>query len=391
MAKLTARQAQTLGEGNHGDGGNLYLRVKPSGARSWVFRYKAAGKAKEIGMGSLDTRSLADARTLAADMRKAIANGTEPALLVRPAKESPKLTFEEVAKEHIAAMTPQWRNAKHVWQWSRSLEMYVYPVIGKLAPDTITTDHVLRVLSPIWAARTTTASRLRQRIEAILDRAGVLGLRDRAQINPATWDRHLAILLAAPSKVRHVVHHAACSYSELSGLLAQLREVETVGSLALQFVVLTAVRSGEATGATWGEVNMDARTWTIPESRMKAEKEHAVPLSGPALVLLEKMAAMRTGSTYIFPSPVKPRQPIGGLALLKALRQILPGASVHGMRSAFRDWASEQSGAGHEAIELSLAHTVGSDTERSYRRTDLLTQRRALMDAWACFLSEKAA
>ncbi|MBU2755433.1 integrase arm-type DNA-binding domain-containing protein [Acidithiobacillus sp. CV18-2] len=390
MAKLhslTARQAQTLGPGTHADGGNLFLRVRPTGSRAWVFRYKVDGKAREIGLGALDTRSLAEARKVAADMRKAIADGQDPAHVIRPPEEQPKPTFTELAAAHIEAMRPQWRNAKHAWQWGRSLEMYVYPTIGDMTPDAITTDHILRVLSPIWTTKPETAQRVRQRIEAIMARAVTLGYRPRSEGNPALWKNHLDTLLPAPKKVQKVVHHPAIPHHELSALMSQLRGLESVASYCLQFITLTACRSGEARGATWSEFDLAARTWTIPGERMKAGRSHVVPLSPPAIAILEVMRA--AGTRHVFASPYKPRQPLTDIGLIHMLHRIRPDISVHGMRSAFRDWCSEKTSFANEVVELSLAHVNRDKTEAAYFRSDLLEKRRELMAAWARYLDEK--
>lgn len=384
MHRLTARQVETKGPGNHPDGGNLYLRVRDSGSRAWVFRYVTSGKAREIGMGALDILSLAEARLKAADMRKAVAAGSDPAHVIRRPEEAPKQKFREIAVDHIAAKSPAWRNAKHAWQWTRTMEQFVFPVIGDLTPDNITVDHILRILTPIWTTKTETATRVRQRIEAVLDRAITLKLRPRGEGNPAEWAGHLDNLLPAPKKIQAVVHHAAIAHTDLRALLSQLRTVESVGSYCLQFITLTAVRSGEARGATWDEFDLAARTWTIPGERMKMGKPHVVPLSGTALTILETMKAAST--QHVFASPTKPRQPISDIAVIKTLHRIQPDITVHGMRSAFRDWCSEKTSFTNEVVELSLAHASKDKTEAAYFRSDLLEKRRALMDTWASYL-----
>lgn len=384
MHTLTARKVETVGPGTYSDGGNLLLRVRPSGSRAWVFRFVSSGKAKEIGMGALDVLPLSAARLKAANMRKAIAAGSDPAHVIRPPEEAPKQKFREIAADHIAAKSPAWKNAKHAWQWTRTMEQFVFPVIGDLTPDIITVDHILRILTPIWSTKTETATRVRQRVEAVMDRAITLGLRPRGEGNPAEWAGHLDNLLPAPKKIQKVVHHAAIAHGDLRALLSQLRTVESVGSYCLQFITMTAVRSGEARGATWEEFDITARTWTIPGSRMKMGKAHVVPLSAAALAILETMKA--AGTQHVFASPTKPRQPISDIAVIKTLHRIQPDITVHGMRSAFRDWCSEKTSFTNEVVELSLAHASRDKTEAAYFRSDLLEKRRALMDTWAAYL-----
>lgn len=384
MHLLDTSKAKNAKTGTHSDGGNLYLRVRPSGSRAWVFRYVVNGKPREIGMGAYPDLALKDARTKAADMRKAIVDGTDPAHVITPPVIAEKKTFKELAEDHIAAKSVEWRNEKHIWQWSRTLEMFVYPTIGRLTPDKITDDHILRVLTPIWTAKTETATRVRQRIEAVMSRAITLKMRDRSEGNPAAWKDHLEHLLPAPKKIQKVEHHPAIAHCDLSALLSQLRTVESVGSLCLQFISMTAVRSGEARGATWEEIDLLNKTWTIPASRMKMKKPHIVPLSAPAMAILRRM--MQVGTAHVFASPTKPRQPISDIAVITTLHRIRPDITVHGMRSAFRDWCSEETNFTREVVEMSLAHAIENKTEEAYFRSDLLEKRRALMDAWAVYL-----
>jgi integrase len=371
-------------EGVYSDGGNLYLRVRKSGSKAWVFRYKIDGKPREIGVGPYPAKSLKDARRDAANMRAAIANGTDPAHVITPPVIAEKKTFKELAEDHIAAKSVEWRNAKHVWQWTRTLEMFVFPTIGKLTPDKITDDHILRILTPIWTTKTETATRVRQRIEAVMSRAITLKMRDRSEGNPAAWKDHLEHLLPAPKKIQKVEHHPAIAHRDLSALLSQLRTVKSVGSYCLQFISLTAVRSGEARGATWDEFDLLNKIWTIPASRMKMNKSHVVPLSAPAMAILRHM--MQVGTDHVFASPTKPRQPVSDINVIHTLHRIRPDVTVHGMRSAFRDWCSEETSFPREVVEMSLAHAIKNKTEEAYFRSDLLEKRRALMDAWAVYL-----
>lgn len=382
--KLDDTTLRNAKEGVYSDGGNLFLRVRTSGSKAWVFRHKVDGKPREIGMGSYPAKSLKDARRDAAKMRAAIANGTDPAHVITPPVIAEKKTFKELAADHIAAKSVEWRNEKHTWQWSRTLEMFVFPTMGRLTPDKITDNHILRILTPIWTTKTETATRVRQRIEAVMSRAITLKMRDRSEGNPAAWKDHLEHLLPAPKKIQKVAHHPAIAHGDLSALLSQLRTVESVGSYCLQFISMTAVRSGEARGATWEEFDLLNKTWTIPASRMKMKKPHVVPLSAPAMAILRHM--MQVGTPHVFASPMKPRQPISDIAVITTLHRLRPDITVHGMRSAFRDWCSEETSFPREVVEMSLAHAIESKTEEAYFRSDLLEKRRALMDAWAVYL-----
>jgi integrase len=382
--KLDDTTLRNAKEGVYSDGGNLFLRVRKSGSKAWVFRHKVDGKPREIGVGSYPDKPLAKARKDATKMREYLADGKDPAHVITPPVIAEKKTFKELAEDHIAAKSVEWRNEKHTWQWSRTLEMFVYPTIGKLTPDKITDDHILRVLTPIWTTKTETATRVRQRIEAVMSRAITLKMRDRSEGNPAAWKDHLEHLLPAPKKIQKVEHHPAIKHGDLSALLSQLRTTESVGSLCLQFITLTAVRSGEARGATWEEFDLLNKTWTIPASRMKMKKPHIVPLSAPAMAILRHM--MQVGADHVFASPTKPRQPVSDINVIHTLHRIRPDVTVHGMRSAFRDWCSEETNFPREVVEMSLAHAIENKTEEAYFRSDLLEKRRALMDAWAVYL-----
>lgn len=382
MGKLTARKVETAKVGSYSDGDNLFLRVRASGSRAWVFRYKQNGKPREIGMGGPWT--LAEARIKAGKMREAVRDGTDPAHVINPPALVKRQTFKELAEDHIAAKSVEWRNEKHTWQWTRSLEMFACPTIGKLTPDKITDDHILRILTPIWTTKTETATRVRQRIEAIMNRAITLKMRDRSEGNPAAWENHLEHLLPSPKKIQKVEHHPAIKHGELGELLAQLQASESVGSFCLRFIALTAVRSGEARGATWDEFDLLNKTWTIPASRMKMKRPHIVPLSTPAMAILRHMRQM--DADHVFPSPKKPLQPISDINVIHTLHRLRPDITVHGLRSTFRDWCSEETSYPHEVVEMSLAHAIKDKTEEAYFRSDLLEKRRALMNDWAVYL-----
>jgi len=391
MATLKAKRVDTVKDGVWTDAEEegLILRVRNEGrARSWYFRWKQDGKVREIGLGSAKTTGILQARGMVKICREAIRNNQDPAAVLRAEKEQEILTFRELALQHIAAKAPEWRNEKHAWQWTRTMEMFVFPVIGKLTADKITTDHILRVLTPIWSTKLETAMRVRQRIEAVMSRAIALKMRPRGEGNPAAWDGHLEHLLPSPKELRKVshpiVHHAAAKHPELSEIMKALRDTDSVGSLCLQFIILTAVRSGEARNATWEEIDWKEKTWTIPASRMKAKRSHVVPLSAPAMAILRQM--VQAGTKHIFASPKKPAQGITDIAIIQTLHRIRPDITVHGCRSSFRDWCSEMTSATHEVIEMSLAHTIKDKTEAAYFRSDLIAKRRELMDAWAEYL-----
>jgi integrase len=377
LHRLSARAVETAGVGTHADGGCLYLRVRPNGSKAWVFRATVGGRVREIGLGATHTRSLREARRLAAEMRKAILEGKDPALIVRPERPPPARTFAEVAEELIASKGAAWKNRKHLAQWRATLTQYAYPIIGDKAPRDITIEDVLAVLKPIWTAKPETASRLRQRVEAVLDYAKALKLRTGE--NPATWSGNLEALLPSPRKVRPREHHAAAHYSDVPRIMAALAEKTHVSALALRFIVLTACRSGEARGACWSEIDLEARVWTVPASRMKAGRPHRVPLSDAALEVL-RAAPRFEGTDLVF---VGARgAALTDAAVSKALHAIAPGVTVHGFRSSFREYAEEAARVPRSVSEAALAHVVRDQTEAAYMRSDLFELRRELMESW---------
>jgi integrase len=383
MAKiklLTAREIGTLPPGFHSDGGNLYLRVRDSNSRSWVFRYKQAGKVIELGLGPVADRSLLQARELAGRMRTELADGKDPAALVRVKWDSTKKTFKDCAQELIESKSKGWRNVKHVQQWGNTLEQYAYPTIGDKAPSDVSLADVKAILLPMWATKTETATRLRQRIEAVLDYAAVHE-NDQSRSNPARWKGVLDKVLPKPSAVTAKVHHPAMPYAELPAFMSVLREKDSLSAYNLRFTILTAARSGEARGAMWSEIDMDSRTWTIPAKRMKAKREHKVPLSEEAMEILTKMQQWRLeNSDRVFPGAR------GGLlsdvAVNKTLHAIAPNVTVHGFRSSFRDWGAETTAFPSAVLEISLAHVNSNKVEAAYQRSDLFERRVELMLAW---------
>jgi integrase len=341
-----------------------------------------------MGMGAYPEVSLATARKRAFEFRQMLAEGADP-LAERNAKraaarveDAKSITFDDCAKAYIAAHADGWRNAKHRQQWANTLADYVSPVFGKLPVRAIDTGLVMRALEPIWSDKPETASRLRGRIESILSWAQVRGY--RLGDNPARWRGHLDHLLPAKAKVRKVEHHAALPYAEVGKFVNALGRQEGIAASALKFLILTATRTGEVLNATWDEIDLDARTWIIPASRMKGGREHRVPLSAAAIAALQDMQAIRRGD-YVFEGAREGR-PLSQMALLMMLRRMQRSdVTSHGFRSTFRDWAAERTNYENHVVEQALAHAIGNAVEAAYRRGDLLAKRRRLMDDWAKF------
>lgn len=376
---LSARKVDTAGPGRHGDGRGLFLYVKPTGARSWVLRYQVQGRRRDLGLGPYPDVTLAMARERAAEARRLIAEGQDPIAKKQQAK--PK-TFREAALELIESKRPGWKNAKHAAQWTSTLEAYVFPKIGAVQIAKIETADVISTLTPIWATKPETANRIRQRIEAVIDYASALGI--RSGDNPARWRGHLDHLLPKPKKVRAVKHHPALPHAQIADFMGDLAQREGVAARALAFTILTAARSGETRGMTWSEVDLDAKVWTIPAERMKAAKEHRVPLTDEALALLGQRAEGTPDDALIFGSEAKPGKPISDMSMTAVLRRMdRADITVHGFRSTFRDWAGETTGFPREVIEAALAHGIKDKAEAAYARSDLFDKRRKLMEAWA--------
>jgi integrase len=391
---LTVRQVETKTAGMWADGGGLYLRVTAAGARGWIYRYQIAGRRREMGVGPYPLVTLAEARQRAHDARKLVMVGTDPidakrasavAQAVEKAKAVP--TFRQVAEQYIVNHRPAWRNEKHAGQWAATLATYVHPVMGDLPADEVDTPTILRVLEPLWHTKTETASRLRGRIEAVLDFAKACG--HRTGENPSRWKGHLDHVLPAKGKVAPVEHHAAMPYADLPAFWPRLQAADGMGARALEFAILTACRTSEVLGARWDEIDMGAAVWTIPAARMKAGAEHRVPLTAPALALLRKMAAIREGEYVI--AGQRPGKPLSGMAMAMTLRRMKVEVTPHGFRSTFRTWASEKTSAPWEVAEAALAHTLGDKTEQAYQRGDLFDRRRSLMDQWASFVTSSIA
>jgi integrase len=341
-----------------------------------------------MGLGPTHTISLAEARDKAAECRKLRLRGVDPIAARRAERGNAQLeaaramTFRQCAEAYIEAHRPSWKNAKHAAQWPSTLETYVYPVFGELPVQAVDVALIMRVLEPIWKTKTETASRLRGRVESILDWAAARGF--RRGDNPARWRGHLGHLLPQRAKVQKVKHHAALPYREIGTFMAALREQECTSALALEFLILTAARTGEVIGATWEEIDLNAGTWTIPAARMKAGKEHRVPLSEPALAILRRLEMAKQGK-LVFPGG-KPGKPLSSRAMLILLdRMGRSDLTVHGFRSTFRDWAGESTSFPRELAEQALAHSLTDKVEAAYRRGNLFDKRCRMLNAWAAF------
>ena len=374
--------------GYYADGGNLYLRVAPGGSKGWVFRFSVDGRKRDAGLGPYPAISLVMAREAAEQWRRLVAAGVDPIEARNNEREAARiaaaktLTFEQCAKAFIASHEAAWKNDKHRAQWRSTLATYVYPVIGALPVHAVDTGLVMKVLEPIWKSKPETGSRVRGRIEAILSWAKVRGYRDAE--NPAQWRGHLDHLLPAKTKVRRVKHHTALPYREIGVLMVKLREETAITARALEFLILTAARTSEALGVEWDEIDRDQRMWVVPAARMKAGKDHRVPLSSRALAIIKEMGEIRQ-SEFVFPGGKRGR-PLSQMALAMLLRRTGYGhVTVHGFRSAFRDWAAECAPFPREAAEMALAHAVGDKVEQAYLRADMFEVRRKLMDAWATY------
>lgn len=386
---LTPLSVKNAKPGRHADGGGLHLLVKTSGARSWVYRFMLKGQSRDIGLGTAGQggTSLADARDLASALRLKVKAGIDPlrqrhkeaaeALASAQAAQIAGITFKAVADAYIAANEGSWRNAKHRQQWQNTLTSYVYPIMGELPVAQIGTAQVLNVLEPIWKAKPETASRIRGRIETILDSAKARGYRDGE--NPARWRGHLAQILPVRSRLSRG-HHKAMPYDGLPAFLSELRMREAMAAKALEFAIITATRTSEVLGAIWSELDLERATWTIPADRMKAGKEHRVPLSPRAVEILE---SVRQRGVHLFPSENGGK--LSSMAMSMLLRRMKQDCTVHGFRSTFRDWAAETTAYAHEVCEMALAHVIGNKSEAAYRRGDMFEKRRRLMNEWATF------
>jgi len=412
VQRLNAMTLKLLAEpGLYPDGGGLHLQVTGAGGRSWVFRYWVSGRERRMGLGSLHMVSLAEARDAAERARRlrfqgvdpleerrgrqvgdgaesysAAPSASEPAQLV-PERPTTALTFAAAVEAYIDGNRAAWRNEKHAKQWTSTLKTYAFPYMGALALHEIEIKQVLAALQPIWIEKSETASRVRGRVEAVLDWATAQG--HRSGENPARWKGHLEMILPAKSKVAPVTHHPALPFAEMRAFMKRLAGVNGVAARALEFTILTAARTGEVIGAEWSEIDLTAGLWTIPAGRMKGQKEHRVPLSSHAVVILNdaKKRALDRGadalSGPVFPG-MREGQGLSNMSLLKVLKTLnRRDLTTHGFRSTFRDWAAETTSYSGEIVEMALAHTIANRVEAAYRRGDLLEKRRGLMEEWA--------
>jgi len=383
---LSARSAKTAGPGIHADGGNLYLVVEPSGAKRWAFIYQKDGKRREMGLGGFNSVSLAHARQAAVDARSSLAKGVDP-ISERRLQRSKGVTFGAYAPSLVKTLKSQWRNAKHVYQWERSISVHALP-LHEIPVAEITTSHILKLLKPLWLTVPETAERTRQRIQKVLDAAEGEGLRQGP--NPARWEGCLEHQLPKRRKLTRG-HHPAMPFDEIGAFMKQLDQRPGLAARALEFSVLTAARTGEVIGARWSEIDAASAVWTIPASRMKGGVEHRVPLSTRAMAALARVTPSPVPDEFVFADPGdgKPLSNMAMRALMKRMK--FDRFAVHGFRSTFRDWAGELTDFPWEVVEAALAHKVGTDVHRAYRRGDALEKRRNLMAAWGDFCGRSPA
>jgi len=374
----------------YADGGGLYLAISKAGVKSWIFRYKAASGERAHGLGPLHTVSLKQARDKALTCRQQRLDGIDPIEAKRAARlaaataSAKTMTFKQCAEAYFIAHRDDWTNPRHAKQWAATLETYAFPVVGDLPVHGVGLDLIIKILDPIWREKTTTAARLRGRIEAVLDWATVRGFRSGE--NPARWKGHLEQLFSRKTNAKHF---SALPYPHIAAFMTELREVEGVGARALEFTILTAKRAGEVIGAKWPEIDLPGRSWVVPAERTKTRREHRVPLSAPALAILQRLWETRS-SQFVFPG-VQSGQPINKNALMLTLRGMgHDEITVHGFRSTFSDWCAEQTNTPSEVREMALAHAVSDKVEAAYRRGDLFEKRRQLAEAWARYCARPA-
>lgn len=392
---LTNLEIKNAKLGMHTDGGGLYLYVKGGGTKSWIFRYQIRGRRREMGLGSLASLSPVSARVEAARLKAMVAHKLDPLETKRDAKaqdianakaasanaEAQTATFRAVTEKYLAAHEAGWRNTKHRQQWENTLKTYAYPIIGDLPVRDIAVTHILQILEPIWSTKSETAGRVRMRIEAVLDSAKLMGW--RSGDNPAVWRGGLEAALPRISKVKRVKHHPAMPWQDVADFMTALRSREGISPRALEYAILTAARSGEVRHATWDEIDLEKKLWTIPGDKMKGFREHRVPLSEAVVALLVKLPKI-DGSPLLFPGTRN--KPLSDMSLSAVLKRMGVGHyTVHGFRSTFRDWAAEETSHSREAAEMAMSHKVRDKVEAAYRRGDMLEKRRPLMDEWAAW------
>lgn len=394
--KLTTLKINRITEpGRYGDGGGLWLQVSATGTKAWIFRFKFLGRPTHMGLGPLSDVGLADARARARAARVALLDGIDPLAEKRQRRDAARseasklVTFKEAAEQYIAAHKAGWKNEKHAAQWPSSFENYAYPVIGALSVGAVETSHVMKILEPIWEKKTETAARLRGRIEAVLDWAKARHYRDGD--NPARWKGHLDHLLPSRSKVRRVKHQPAMPYQDVPGFMAELRAIDAVSARALELTILTAVRTGAATGALWSEIDLVNNVWTIPGTRAGTklrQDQHAVPLSKRAVEILRTIPR-ENGNDHVFIGAKKGKG-LTDMAMLELLQRRYPDLTVHGFRSSFKDWASETTNTPDIVSEMALAHVIKDEVQAAYRRGSLMEKRRGLMQTWDNYCARPA-
>jgi integrase len=383
---------KALKRGAYSDGGGLYLQISKSGTRAWVLRYMVNGRARTMGLGAVGIITLADAREKARAAQSLRVDGVDPidersARKAKVISESAgAMTFKQCAESYIEANKAGWKSDVHAKQWPSTLKTYVYPVIGSLPVGAVDDVHIMKILQPIWNTKAETASRVRGRIEKVLDRAKALKLRSGE--NPARWTGHLDQLLPRKVQIAPVEHHAALPYKALPAFMGELRKRSEISAKALEFTILTAARTAEVTGARWSEIDLEAKVWTVPASRIKGKRgatrrDHTVPLSNRALAILRGLPRI---NDFVFPGDGK----AGGLSTKAMPREAPESVTVHGFRSTFKDWCTEQTAYPNEMSELALAHTVSDKVEAAYRRGDMLEKRRRLMADWSLYCEGKA-
>ncbi len=391
--RLTATKVNAIDQpGYYADGRGLYLQVSKALTKSWVFRFSRNGRTREMGFGSLHDVSLRDARDQLDECRRMLRDGLDPIdERIRKKAETREgqaalTSFKECAEAFIRVKGPEWSNPKHAKQWSSTLHTYVYSVFGNTPVSMIETHHVMKALEPIWESKTETATRVRQRIEAVLDAAKVQGF--RVGENPARWKGHLDKLLPKPSKFQKIRHHKALPYPEIGDFMQQLRKRDNIAARGLEFLILSAARTGEVLGTKFDEIDTDNAVWTVPAERMKAGKEHRVPLPPRAIEIIKDMSDKRQNE-FVFPG--HRGAGLSNMALLQQLKRMgRNDLTAHGFRSTFRDWAAEQTAYPSDVVEMALAHTISNQTEAAYRRGDLFEKRARLMNEWASYCAQPA-
>ncbi len=388
IQKLTDRKVKSAECGTHEDGGGLRLVVSESGSRRWILRITVKEKRREIGLGGYPATTLAQARTKSEDIRQLVAQGFDP--IADKVRSSPETkTFDQCAYDFIESKSVAWSNFKHKQQWTNTLKTYASPVIGQKSVTEINIEDILKIITPIWEIKTETAKRVQSRIEAVIDYA--TARKYRRGDNPARWNHNLDSILPPPNKVKNLRHHPAMPHSEVKSFMAELRRNECMSSFALQFLILTASRSGEVLEAPWSEFNLVDKIWTIPAHRMKAAKEHRVPLSAGAVEILQRLPQF-SDNPFVFTSPRSGKHLSQG-ALLMLMRGMGHGVGgnksdyvPHGFRSSFRDWAGELTDYPRDLCEMALAHTITNKVEAAYRRGDMLDKRRVMMEEWCNYI-----